>query len=58
MRLDIKTGTPIKDRDVKALYVIHAALCMCQERMIIPTLRFFADRYGYELAEKGWTVWR
>lgn len=53
MRLQINTnGAPIKDKDIRALYIIHAAFSMCQERMIIPTLQFFADRYGYKLAPK------
>lgn len=52
MRIQIKTTNPIKDGDVKALFIIGYALSLCKERMIIPTLQFFADRYGYRVVPK------
>lgn len=53
MRINVPTnGKPVKDVDVRALYVISCALELCSRRMILPTLAFFAERYGYTLERK------
>lgn len=45
MRINIKTKKPIKDKDVKALYVIGYALeKLASPRMKIPTLEFFYSK--------------
>lgn len=53
MRINIP-GVKAKDPCVRALYLINLALSLCEDRMIIPTLEFFASRYGYTLIRKGW----
>jgi hypothetical protein len=52
MRIEIKTPTPITDRDVRALILMAFALQQCTPRMIEHNLRFIADRHGYELIPK------
>jgi hypothetical protein len=50
VRIEIVTQEPVRDVQIRALYVIKYALTkMLEERMIVPTLKFFADVYGYEL---------
>lgn len=47
MRINIKIkGKKIKDRDIKALYIIRYALESIEPRMIKPTLDFFNNRHG------------
>lgn len=45
MRVDIKTKGRIKDRDIKALYLINAALKMSTPRMIDANLRFAIESF-------------
>jgi hypothetical protein len=53
MRITIKTPRfKQKDKDTQMLYVIDFALKITSKRMIIPTLEFFAGRYGYKLEKK------
>ena len=40
MRIDIKTKTPVKDNDIKALYLIREALRISTPRMIAANLEF------------------
>jgi len=52
MRINIKTEGKLKDSDLKALYIIGYALKMISDRMIMPTLEFFASRYGFKIVKK------
>ena len=52
MRIEIKTKTPVKDKDIKAMYVIAYAFSLLEKRMIKPTLEYFADYFGYRIEEK------
>lgn len=53
MRINIDTGKfPIRDKDIRALYIIQFALSIIERRMIVPTLQYFADRHGYRLEPK------
>ena len=52
MRIEIKTKSPVKDRDIKAIYLIGYALKLVDKRMIKPTLEYFADYFGYKLVNK------
>lgn len=49
---DVKTKGRVTDPDVRALYVIVAALDQSTPRMKKANLAFVADRLGYELAPK------
>ena len=40
MRIEIKTKTPVKDKDIKALYLIREALRISTPRMIAANLEF------------------
>lgn len=54
MRINIKIkGKPLRDDEVKALYIINYALQLCSKRMILPTLEFFAGRYNFLLIHKS-----
>lgn len=56
MRIQIKTKIPIKDKGLKALYVMNHALKLCEtDRMKIATLEFFADRLSLTLLPKPLT---
>jgi hypothetical protein len=46
MRLDIKTKGPVKDKDVKALYILSAALNLSTPRMRKANLDFVLAKYG------------
>jgi hypothetical protein len=52
MRIQIKTGNPVKDHDIRALYLIQAALEISSPHMKVANLAFFADQLGYELIPK------
>lgn len=52
MRINIPIGHAVRDNHIRALYIINFALGLCLERMIVPTLEFFADKYGYRLIRK------
>ena len=53
MRIDIKTKTAVKDRDIRALYMMVAAMESSTPRMREHNLRFIADHYGFELSDKN-----
>lgn len=40
MRIEIKTKTPVKDKDIKALYLLKEALKMSSPRMLDANLKF------------------
>lgn len=42
----------MKDKEIKALYIIRYALDLISPRMIRPTLEFFASSFGYKIVEK------
>jgi hypothetical protein len=52
MRINIKTNGRIKDKDIRALYMIVFALEQSTPRMREHNLRFITDRYGYLLVAK------
>lgn len=52
MRINIKTKTKIKDKEIRALYIIGYAFEMISARMIKPTLEFFASHFGYRIEEE------
>lgn len=54
MRIEIKTKEPVRDPDIKALYLLDYALSrMSTPQMLCANLRYIADKYGFSLAEKG-----
>lgn len=54
MRIEIKTGKkPVKDKDIRALYLISHALDNSTERMKYHNLNFFVDKLGYKLVPKN-----
>ena len=53
MRIEIKTKTPVKNPDLRALYLlVHALENVGTQRMKTANLRFVADRLGYRLIPK------
>lgn len=40
MRIEIKTKTPVKDNDIKALYLIKEAMKISTPRMLNANLKF------------------
>jgi len=53
MRIEIKTGKRITDRDIRALYLLAYALQTSSRRMKVANLQYIADRMGYKLVQKG-----
>lgn len=51
MRITIKTSKPIKDLDVKALYLIAKAMELAP-KMARANLQFFADKLGLKVVPK------
>jgi len=49
MRIEIKINQQVPYTEVRALYVISYALKLLSPSMVIPTLEFFAGRYGFRL---------
>lgn len=46
MRIEIKTGgKPIKDRDIRALYVLDYAMQLSTDRMLNANLQFVISKY-------------
>lgn len=45
MRIEIKTNGPVKDNDVKALYLINEAMKISTPRMRKANLKFVADKH-------------
>lgn len=52
MRVDIKTKTPVKDPDIKALYIINEGMKKSTARMREANLRFVAESYGFTIKKK------
>jgi len=53
MRININTnGKPLKDADVRALYLLLYALDSSTPKMKIANLRYIADRFGYDITKK------
>lgn len=52
MRINIKTAKKVTDKDLKALYIIKHALEISSKGMILPTLEYFADKYGFKIVKK------
>ena len=52
MRIEIKTKKPIRDREIRALYIIAYALYLVSPRMKKATLEFFASHFGFTVVEK------
>lgn len=50
MRVEIKTGgKPVKDKDVKALYLLQEAMRISTDRMILQNLKFIAEKWKNKL---------
>jgi hypothetical protein len=49
MRVEIKTNGPVKDNDVKALYLLQKALEISTARMRKHNLNFIIDKWEKEL---------
>jgi hypothetical protein len=50
MRIEIKTATkPIKDNDIKALYLLNLALKISSDRMRKANLDFVLSKHGFKL---------
>jgi len=52
MRVNIITKGKVKDKDIRALYLLQHALDASTPRMKIVNLSFIADKMGYKLAKK------
>lgn len=53
MRIEIKTNGPVKDPDIRALYLLDHALKISTDRMIRANLRFVVDKYEKKINKKG-----
>jgi hypothetical protein len=50
MRIEIKTnGVPIKDKDIKALYVLDYAMQLSSDRMLKANLEFAVSKWKSKL---------
>jgi hypothetical protein len=45
MRIEIKTKSPVKDNDIKALYLIQKAMELSSDRMRKANLNFVLSKY-------------
>jgi hypothetical protein len=45
MRVEIKTNGPVKDNDIKALYLIEQAMKISSPRMRKANIEFVASKY-------------
>ena len=45
MRVDIKTNGPVKDNDIKALYLLREALRISTPRMVEANLKFAIESF-------------
>jgi hypothetical protein len=52
MRIEIKTPSPIKDNDIRGLYILAYAMSIISPRMIRASLEFLASHYGLTVIEK------
>jgi hypothetical protein len=46
MRIEIKTKSPVKDTDVKALYLLNEAMHLSSDKMRQANLDFVKSKYG------------
>jgi len=46
MRIDIKTNGPVKDPDIKALYLLKKALEISTPRMVQANLKFAIESFN------------
>ena len=55
MRIEIKTNGRVTDRDLRALYLLVAALDQSTPQMKVANLEYVANKLGYKLVsdEKG-----
>ena len=51
MRIEIKTDDPVKDVDLKALFILHYALLISSKRMRQANLNFILDKWGFQPAQ-------
>ena len=49
MRVEIKTQRPVKDQEMKGMYLIAHAFKLISPRMIKPALDFWAGHFGYKV---------
>lgn len=52
MRIDIKTKGQVKDPDIKALYLLDAALKISTDRMVNANLEFAISKYRSDKKKK------
>ena len=52
MRVDIKTNGPVRDKEIRSLYVLNAGMQIGSERMREHNLQYIADKYGFMLVKK------
>ena len=52
MRIEIKTNKPVKDNEMKGMYLISHAFRLIPPRMIKPTLDFWAGHFGFNVVKK------
>jgi hypothetical protein len=45
MRIEIKTPTPVKDNDIKALYLLQEAMKLSSERMRQANINFIKSKW-------------
>lgn len=49
MRIEIKTNGPVKDKDIKALYLLDEAVKMSTPRMVKHNLKFILDKHKIKI---------
>lgn len=52
MRIEIKTNGPVKDNDIKALYLIEQAMKLSSAHMRGANMQFVASRYGMKVLNR------
>lgn len=48
MRIEIKTKTPVRDADIKALYLLEKACQISTPRMLKANLNFILSKKGFQ----------
>jgi len=49
MRIDIKTKGPVKDNDIRALYLLEEAMKLSTPRMKRANLKFVMGKHGFSV---------
>lgn len=49
MRIEIKTNGRVKDKDIKALYLLQRAMEISSERMKEANLKFVLEKHGFQV---------